>query len=152
MTFESASRLKTLLSCTCNALSSLKQLHRPVDHWDDVLVVMTVRKLDKSTQREWESQMCKQKVPPTLQMFKEFLKQRIIMLESLHVLPNSTIKKPANCTRVRVAYSSARALCSEDHFLQRCDLFRAKTPADREAFVRHKELCLNCLGYHKSPM
>ena len=96
--------------------------------------------------------MCKAKVPPTLQMFKEFLEQRIVMLKSLHVLPNSTTKKPANSTRVHVAYSNACALCNEDHFLQRCDLFRAKKPGDREAFVRHKELFLNCLGYHKSPM
>ena len=79
------------------SLSSLKQLKRSVDYWDHLLVVMTVRKLDKSTQREWESQMCKEKVPPTFKMFKEFLEQRIVMLESLNVLlPNSSTKKPAH--------------------------------------------------------
>ena len=152
VTSESASHLKTLLSHTCNALSSLKQLKRSVEHWDDLLVVMTVRKLDKSSQREWESQMCKEKMPPTFKVLKEFLEQRIIMLESLHVQPNSTFKKPAISARVHIASTNTCALCNQDHFLQRCDLFRAKTPADREAFVRQKELCLNCLGYHKSPM
>ena len=65
VTFESASNLKTLLSCTCNALSSLKQLHRSEDHWDDLLVVC---KLHKSTQRERESQMYKEKMPTTFEM------------------------------------------------------------------------------------
>ena len=75
------------------------------------------------------------------------------MLESLYVLENSTVNiKPATNTRVHIAFSNACALCNEDHFLQICDLFRGKTPADLEAFVRHKEPFLNCLGYHKSPM
>ena len=74
------------------------------------------------------------------------------MFESLHVLTNFTTKKPANSTWVHIAYANACALCNEDHFLQRCDLFCAKTPADHEAFVRHKKICLNCLGYNKSPM
>ena len=50
---------------------------------------MTVCKMDKSTQGEWESQICKEKMPPTFKTLQQFLEQQIVMLESLHVLPNS---------------------------------------------------------------
>ena len=103
--------------------------------------MLTVREFDKSTQRDRKLQMSKEKMPLTFKMLQEFLEQRIVMLESLQVLPNSTVnKKSVTNTRVHVAYSNACALCDEDHFLQRCDLFLGKKPAYREAFV---------LGYHK---
>ena len=53
---------------------------------------MTVRKLDESTQRELESQMCKENKPLIFKMLQEFHEQRIVMLESLPVLPKSTVK------------------------------------------------------------
>ena len=40
----------------------------------------------------------------------------------------------------------------KDHLLQRCKLFRAKTPANHGAVVWQKELFFKSLGYHKSPM
>ena len=99
MTSESASQLKTLLS---------KQLKRSVNHWGDLIVVMTVRKLDKSTQCEWVSQMCKEKMTLTFKMLQEFFEQQIVMLESPCVLPNATVnKKLVTNTQVHNAYSNA---------------------------------------------
>ena len=67
-----------------------------MDYWDDlllVMVVLAVRKMDKSAQCKWETRTCKEKMPPTFQTLQKFFEQRTIMLESLQV-PNSTVKRP----------------------------------------------------------
>ena len=52
ITTESAAELKKLLKGTNSAQGALQQLRRPVNQWDDLLVHLTVQKLDSTTRRE----------------------------------------------------------------------------------------------------
>ena len=45
----SASKLQALLDATNDSITALKNLDLGIEHWDEVLVFMTVRRLDKAT-------------------------------------------------------------------------------------------------------
>ena len=52
---ESSSELKRLIDGTVGSRGALEQLQRPVKEWDDLLVHLTVLKLDSATRRAWET-------------------------------------------------------------------------------------------------
>lgn len=51
VTKESSAELRSLLSGTRNAVIAMRALERPVQHWDDVLVYITINKTDKETRK-----------------------------------------------------------------------------------------------------
>jgi len=55
VTSETSKDLRNLCDQINRLIHSLKNLGRPVSHWDNILVVLVVQKLDKATKRAWES-------------------------------------------------------------------------------------------------
>ncbi|XP_014211960.1 uncharacterized protein LOC106641895 [Copidosoma floridanum] len=152
ITIESASELKALLSGTDNALAVLEQLNRHTDHWDDLIVALTVRKLDTQSFCEWESSICSQTDPPTFAQLDTFIEQRISMLEIISASVKASKVKEKSKSHVALNQSDKRHkcfYCQGKHFLYRCEEFHGKTPQKRRQFVAQKGLCTNCFGSHK---
>ncbi|XP_046145806.1 uncharacterized protein LOC123989172 [Osmia bicornis bicornis] len=75
--------LRSLRDRSRAALTALKNLSRPVEYWDDVLIFHFVRKLDKESHREWEMRMGEDELYPSLADWDAFINVRIRTLESL---------------------------------------------------------------------
>ncbi|XP_029163322.1 uncharacterized protein LOC114934776 [Nylanderia fulva] len=62
---ESSSELERLYTNIMQIYRSLETLQRPVEHWDDFLVFLTVQRLDAESVKVWEHHLGSTKEPPT---------------------------------------------------------------------------------------
>lgn len=152
---ESASEIRRILSATTTFNEGMQRLKRPTVS-DDVLVYNTAIRLDKATRRAWEVSRGSSNDPATFDELKAFLKGRICMLAAMSIPEPTKEYHEHKQSRKEFTPSSHHAavptyacqLCNKQHFLWRCDVFRAKSTAARWDFVRSKNLCENCLGTH----
>ena len=152
VTSESASQFKTLLSGTCNTFSLLKQLKLSVNHWNDLLVVMTVRKLNKSTQREREVRCARKKCRWPLKHCRIFLSK------------GWSYSNPFNCSRTLLLGSpllmhECMSLfqilvhdCAVKIISFKSMFIPCKNACWTWSFCTEKFLCFNYLAYHQCPM
>ncbi|XP_034195324.2 uncharacterized protein LOC117611487 [Osmia lignaria lignaria] len=146
------SDLKSLRDRSRAALTALKNMARPVEYWDDVLVFHFVRKLDKESHREWELRMGEEELFPSLADWEAFLNVRIRTLESLasscgegysacknKSAPIKTVKAHLNASETKCV------ACGADHALFRCDVFRGQSVEQRLSLAREHHRCFNCL-------
>ncbi|XP_046144393.1 uncharacterized protein LOC123988414 [Osmia bicornis bicornis] len=146
------SDLKSLRDSSRAALSALKNMARPVEYWDDVLVFHFVRKLDKESHREWELRMGEEELFPSLADWKAFLNVRIRTLESLASSRgegNSAYKNksaPIKNVKAHLNASETKCVaCGADHALFKCDVFRGQSVEQRLSLAREHHRCFNCL-------
>ncbi|XP_046388857.1 uncharacterized protein LOC124157853 isoform X1 [Ischnura elegans] len=166
---ESVSELRRIYAGTVNPLLSLEALRRPVCHWDDLIVFITERRLDPQTRRDWEIKLENSTAPPTYEMLKNFLKTKIMSLDSLescgnkqssgspkgmqqrrqfHEKSGSYKSKSFHMGGSTVMKNPLCALCGRNHWLAYCETFRDKSVEQRKEFVLSKNLCFNCFGQH----
>lgn len=98
---ESASGLRTMRDLTMDAFEALDSLGRPVKHWDDLLVYLTVQKLDTVTRRDWETSLGNAREPAKFESLVDFLQTRIRALEL-----SETSSKPVSSSTLN--YSKAQ--------------------------------------------
>lgn len=153
MKTESVTELKRLRDITNASLSALKNLKRPVEHWDDLLVYFLVQKLSARTKRERNLRLGISKDYPTYAKLIEFVTERIrgLTLQEDNIEYSSSrvaSEKPAkNKFHVSVHNVTPRkcACCSNNHFTVYCPTFRKKSIDDRYSVARQSRLCFNCL-------
>lgn len=85
MASESASELEALYYATINALSALKQLNRPVDSWDDIVVALTAGRFDRQTRYDWEFSLGTSTECPTFKQLTDYIKGKIGILEAVEM-------------------------------------------------------------------
>ncbi|XP_066597122.1 uncharacterized protein [Prorops nasuta] len=128
---ESAAKLRSLLDNLNHSVRMLRNLGRPVDSWDDILVVILSERLDSTTRKSWETYLStrgmhsegsefehasSRKKPPSFKEMTEFLEGSIQALHSVELESNmgkpDTHGKPSvfNNQRslVRAHYSGAK--------------------------------------------
>lgn len=156
---ECPDELGGLLDGTNQALDALKVLHQPVEHWDSVLVVQTVRKLDNKTRMLWELSVASTTNMSTYAELDAFLSGVLRSLETIKE-GSSIASEPnwsssgANATynrrTVRTHVVESRNLecmmCKGAHALYRCPTMLTKTVEARREFVDQTRICWNCLG------
>ncbi|XP_070171154.1 uncharacterized protein [Polyergus mexicanus] len=167
---RSAKELNTLLKTTTEALNALESLGAPVQHWDHLLVHLTVQRLDPSTREAWEVKLGSTTDPPSYKDIRTFLTGRARAMESmefgtLSVSPSDNPASPAlrhsskpSTATAHVAISppsgnsetSGCALCSGPHYIVSCPRFRDMSPHLRRNIVIDRRLCFNCLGRHNA--
>nr|XP_033329027.1 uncharacterized protein LOC117221855 [Megalopta genalis] len=123
------SGLALLRRRTNEALPQLKNLGRPVDHWDDLLVHLTVEKLDPKSREVWIHELRMAPEPST------------VSAERRPAQPPPPVRSHAIVT---TAASRCRK-CGDNHPLFRCPAFRGVAPNLRREFVRTRCCCFNCL-------
>lgn len=96
---ESSVAVKRLLDGTMEVVQALN-LGRPVDNWDDWLVFGTTQKLDAVSHKEWEMKIGSSKELPTFEQLREFLEQRIGVLEAIDVSDRKA--QPSKSTKAEI--------------------------------------------------
>lgn len=147
VTSETSRDLRDLRDQTNKIIHSLRNLGRPVEHWDDVIVYIVAQKLDKSTKKAWELKLGKSVEYPRYRELDEFLDARICGLESI-LLPKDT-KSPKGKAIVSHAASTVNLSCPSckaNHLLYQCPTFVNQTPSQRYEFIKNCKRCVNCLS------
>ncbi|XP_030763068.1 uncharacterized protein LOC115887734 [Sitophilus oryzae] len=179
LNFESAVELRRILDSLAKHLRALKILKQPTESWDTLLIYIITNKLDKKTSREWEERrvkLCANQGQsssdsinlPTLIDFKNFLKQKADLLETLNLMSDKPVKSSRSThlaykTDQQVSNNESQAkpvsqkniqcvFCkSSSHFIHNCTKFLELCVNDRIEKVRSLKLCTNCLrGNHFS--
>ena len=70
--------LKSLFNSTVDAVESLRSLNAPVDHWDNFLVPLIVKRLDQRSLMAWEESVDKLMEPSKYSDLVEFLTTRLL--------------------------------------------------------------------------
>ena len=117
LTTESSSELKRLIDGTTSSREALEQLQRPVKNWNDLLVHLTVQKMDSVTHCEWKTLIEDKTEFPTFRELEAFFNKRINTLQtpgsrrnSLRSFSSSGLRQLTECYDV----SSRRPLLEED--------------------------------------
>jgi len=146
---QTAHELKVIRDKTNEMRTALLNLNRPVDSWDDLIVFISVSKLDKLTRRDWELSLGDDIELPNCNMLETFLTSRIRALESMEQGSNPESKKSGKTVNVKAHQLSANkvqcVLCKEGHLLHQCQKFLTKSIPQRLSFVRANACCYNCL-------
>ncbi len=148
---ECARELQLLLDLCLESLRSLKVLGCPTDKWDDLLIVIIVKKLDPVTRREWAKSLTGNDLP-TFAKLETFLTSYIRGLQAAGT-PQFHSSERKGERQVKVHHAASEAghcpTCSGSHHLQECKEFLSKSASDRSAMVKRSNLCFNCLrGEH----
>lgn len=146
--FESATELQRLVDKFQESLRALEVLKRPVDKWDDLLVVIVLNKLDATTRREWAIRQTGTKCP-TLKELTDFLGTHIRGLQAVGTNGQASAdkreKRPVKVHMV-AAERSLCVVCSGGHAHYKCPELRRKSVMERKKLVGQHNLCFNCLG------
>uniref|UniRef100_A0AAR5PX68 Peptidase aspartic putative domain-containing protein n=1 Tax=Dendroctonus ponderosae TaxID=77166 RepID=A0AAR5PX68_DENPD len=147
-TKESASKLRKINESLFKHVSVLKSLATEAELLDAILIHIVSNKLDPTTFRGWES--FKNTLGthiPSLNQFKEFIKNSANLLESLESKqPKPYLDKGKTCSKSFVSSGPICALCKQSHYLSKCDRFHKLTPPDRLAKAKELKVCINCLS------
>ncbi|XP_031338175.1 uncharacterized protein LOC116167075 [Photinus pyralis] len=168
---ESATELKRILLSTIEAKDALQALGRPVDNHEDWLVHKTTKRLDPQTRRDWETANGAANDPISFGELQKFLETRIKALEAINEKTLTNPAKQVHQTKSFFPYKKGKSdvsshhvattklqnsssprtcsLCSQEHFIWKCDQYKALSPCEKRQTIISKNLCLNCLGAHK---
>ncbi|XP_032690792.1 uncharacterized protein LOC116853725 [Odontomachus brunneus] len=158
---ELAAELRRLLDRTAEIRSSLRQLDRPVETWDDVFVNRTVGRLEAASRRDWEKATNREREPVSWEALVDFLASRLRELEAVDggprsstdggrgaLLPGSANKRGHSVRTHHVAEATRRpcAHCRGNHPLWDCAAFKRMAAKVRRERVIGWGLCYNCLS------
>ncbi|XP_029171148.1 uncharacterized protein LOC114940595 [Nylanderia fulva] len=150
LTTETAHDLRQLRDQTNKAIQALRNLNRPVEHWDDLLVLLVAQKLDKYSRKAWELKLGDTVEYPRYNELDQFLESRIRALEAIVPLskekPSSTSKGKILVSHTASTVSFACPLCKANHLLYQCSTFLKQTPSQRFDFIKQRKRCLNCFS------
>ena len=165
---ESATSIRKLIDLLLRNIRALKTLEEPTEHWDTLIILIIVPKLDSLSEHEWERY--KGTLPKDRKLklsdMMTFLQDRADFLEAV-VKPNKKqtadahtthTKKPSNTKshshvvthkeNKRKTNSSQRFKCDQcgsNHPLFSCEDFLSLSLEDKLKFIEEKKLCRNCL-------
>jgi hypothetical protein len=161
---ESTSGLRTLINTLSKCVKSLSALKVPVQHWDIILVYLSLKKLDPETQKQWC--IAQKKELPKLDEFLAFLELRAHALASAtascskgaqqsqssssHKSKPFTSHSSSSTQSHHVAnfgssQSRSCVKCSGEHSIFQCPDFGSLSVGDRENFAKQNSLCFNCM-------
>lgn len=166
---RSVAEFSRLIDTMAQSIRALKLLNRPVEHWDDWFIQLTVTKLDASTREDWEKSLEGTDEFPTYDQLVLFLENRIKSIETARSNDSSSISgksKPSQVfgKSVTVHHSSSTPttrdsairvkpktrthciLCKGDHYINYCPEFAKRSVTSRLQLVKELRLCHNCLS------
>ncbi|XP_018394546.1 PREDICTED: uncharacterized protein LOC108773284, partial [Cyphomyrmex costatus] len=145
---DSAQDLMSLRDKANMSIQALKNLGRPVEWWDDLLVYLVVQKLNKATRKAWELHLGDKTEYPSYTDLHNFLASRIRAFENIPT--TSTVKTKPSKSSVQSHTTTATGahcpLCKQDHLLSVCPDFKKKQVNERRDLIVKFKRCLNCLS------
>lgn len=151
LTSETSDDLRKLRDQTNRAIQALKNLQRPVEHWDDLLVLLVAQKLDKSTRKAWELKLGDSVEYPTYEELNQFLEARIRAFEAISPIKSKDKSQATSKTKPLASHTAATVqfscpLCRTGHLLYQCPTFLKQTPSQRFDFIKKQKRCSNCFS------
>lgn len=141
--------LRRLIDQVTDVIDALKVAGRPTDYWDDLLVYMITRKLDRDTREAWELEAADSVEPPTFDELSAFLGKRIRAFESAGSTTEKTrvLTKSAASVQAHLADTSSSrcVMCPENHAIYKCKRFTLLSVPRRWETAKKFKLCFNCL-------
>ncbi|XP_037893969.1 uncharacterized protein LOC119640200 [Glossina fuscipes] len=149
-----AADLRELIDTMNNHLIGLKNINRPVESWDDLMVYIITSKLDPDTLNKWNEKAPIDRLP-TLSELLNFFKGRFL-LSSVPLpggAPTNRAIEPKRVQRTAKSFVTIKNCCSfcqkPGHVIYRCSDFLSLSAADRLNKVHALKLCVNCLKFKK---
>lgn len=152
----SLKNLQSLQEITRSTPRSLVGLGRKVEGWNDLYVDCILRKLNKEARMLLTDKLPNDKDAITLEQVEEFIEHRIQVLQSgarasaasdkVNTFAKSERKPKSTRTHATVATQPHCLLCSNSHYLSRCNRFRGMSVEKRREFVKEKRCCWLCLS------
>ncbi|XP_071576701.1 uncharacterized protein [Temnothorax nylanderi] len=158
MTKESATEMEQIYTNIMQIYRTLETLKRPVQTWDDILVFITVQRLDANSVKAWENQLGSAKQPPTWKQVSTFLFDRFHTLQAVEKCRLNSRLHPASAASHfqgkskdnKTGKPNSCVICSEKHYIAYCPQYTSKTVQQRMAIISKNKLCFNCLGLHRA--
>ncbi|KYN13170.1 hypothetical protein ALC57_14646, partial [Trachymyrmex cornetzi] len=149
MKTENVNDLRKLRDTVSSSLTALKNLDRPVNEWDDLLVYLIAQKFSPRTRSEWNLKRTEFAKLPSYKDINDFLTLRIRGLSDLSDSPKDTRRYKDDKPRSSVNNVTANKCvgCSGNHSVSKCKEFLDKTVEQRGDFARQSRLYLNCLRF-----
>ena len=154
MKSENVIELRKLRDTVAASVAALKNLNRPVEHWDDILVYIISQKFSARTRNEWKLRRSTMDSIPTYKEIHDFLTTRIRGLSDFADLSNASVNQKPDKLRSSVNnVAVAKCICcSGEHSVIKCEDFRRKSPSQRSEIACKNKVCFNCLkSGHISP-
>ncbi|KYN09171.1 hypothetical protein ALC57_18726 [Trachymyrmex cornetzi] len=147
MKTENVNDLRKLRDTVSSSLAALKNLDRPVNEWDDLLVYLIAQKFSPRTRSEWNLKRTEFAKLPSYKDINDFLTLRIRRLSDHSDSSKDTRRYRDDKPRSSVNNVTANKCvgCSGNHSVLKCKEFLDKTVEQRGDFARQSRLCLNCL-------
>lgn len=155
MTRENDVELRSMVDRVNRNTRALSASKRPIDKWDDILVVILSAKLDTRSQREWRSTLKGGEIP-TLKRFLEFLTDKF---QALEIVPesfsfgtdkrNSASPKGHHAVAHVATVKGKCTFCNEEHSIYQCRSFLKLPVQNRIKEIKGRKLCINCLRSSK---
>ncbi|XP_071052614.1 uncharacterized protein [Onthophagus taurus] len=158
LTRESHVNLRKLIDNFLKDFRSLQTLGEPVQHWDTLLIHIVSIKLDKQTQREWETHS-KNITTPKLDQFLKVLKEKCQLLESLdgklankfNERTNEKVSMHITSNNEKTAFMSCTFCKNNDHFTFKCEKLLKLPINERYNELKKNNICTNCLKSGHTP-
>lgn len=151
-----STQIKNLYDQTDQALLALKNMGRPVESWDDWIVITISHKLNDDLKREWEKQVGHETELPTWTDLKKFLEEEYRISESIEARSGKKYQqqsKPAQLKTNQVSVEKKNCpKCKNKHSLFKCNEFRRMTIEARWDLAKKEKLCFKCLGHHENAL
>ncbi|XP_058981830.1 uncharacterized protein LOC131803918 [Musca domestica] len=154
---ETAVGLKEIRLGINSCIFSMSIYNVPTDQWDPILVFLCLQRLPEETTMLWEQGIKNKSALSSWKDLDTFLSERIntlVCLESYREksIPstdtnsfNTATKSNSKCS-YSPSIGKTCSLCSEKiHRLHLCSKFKNLSPANRFAFVKRNDHCINCL-------
>ncbi|XP_052858246.1 uncharacterized protein LOC128266018 [Drosophila gunungcola] len=158
---ESGAALKELQTTIQGCLNALELSGILITDWDCILVYMCSSKLPKLTLSLWEQSLHDKAAIPKWVDLNTFLTERHRTLEAIDdVRPSGSSHSQSKATNANGSLSRINSyetkvvpkprrcdLCSrESHPIRTCPRFLQMTVDERAAYIRNKQMCLNCFA------
>ncbi|XP_076301775.1 uncharacterized protein LOC143219850 [Lasioglossum baleicum] len=132
-------------------VNALKGLNQPINSWDQILIFIIVKKVDKTTRRAWERKLENDELP-TFQKFIDFINTQARGEEWESEKSNSPsdndtsrVKSKRSFSHLTTNKSVSCVICQDEHYVFACPKFLAMEVKDRLKSAQKSKLCLNCL-------
>lgn len=146
-------QIKQMLDKTDQILEALRNLGRPVAHWDDWIIMTMSHKLNENLRREWEKRVGKLTSLPSWNNLKEFLEEEYRIAESVEKSKKKIQQKSQIPEKIRsnqASFTKASCInCKKPHSLFDCGGFKKMSIEDRWSLARKEKLCFRCLTIHE---
>ncbi|XP_077286480.1 uncharacterized protein LOC143911478 [Arctopsyche grandis] len=153
ITKESHIELRDLLNKVTVCIKNIESLGYARENLDPWVTCLVLRKLPFSLLKDWETSLVDREMPP-YEKLETFLQNRCNVLQSTASV--ITVKEfPHNRQRIRRTHVANKnpssrvnscAFCRNNHFIGKCDKFKAKSSLERNEFVKSNNMCFKCLN------